>query len=121
MFVFTDKELGLDWEFKWSYRYGMLKEPDHWVTSVYVKWTDRESGRCGVIGHAYYDWNGIDKDEARLSVLFKALERVAEQECAGIDTKVLFTRVLKDYSRKHRVPKQNTKLGEYQRRILDYL
>ena len=114
MFVVKNKDLGINWEFKWVYRTTLGEKPDTFVTRVYVKFLDRDTRLAGILG-AVSVGGTINKDECRLAVLYQALHNLCD--CGS----AIYYEVLKRYAEVHSVPKHNTVLGANQERLVDDL
>ena len=123
MFVVKDTSLKINWEFKWIYRRKMGEEPDTFSTYAYVKFLDRDSREEGILGAIYpadkfLINNAINKDECRLNLLYQALESICRTKfITGTEKNLVYKTVLEEYAFVHSVPKHNTKLGPYQKRL----
>ena len=120
MFVVHDKDLNINWEFKWEYRKMILG--NSWATRAYVKFLDRNTRERGILSAGYYlDRDHVSKDEMRLNLLYKALDAVCNDSFYAKIRDVAVRTVLEKYAAVHSVPKQQTRLGTYQQKLIQDL
>ena len=118
MFVVCDKNLNINWEFKWEYRKRILG--NSWATRAYVRFLDRNTRVRGIAAAGFFlDRDHVCKDEMRLNLLYHTLETLCNSSpYAEMKKELVYRTVLEKYAAKHSVPKQQTKLGLYQEKLL---
>ena len=117
MFVVYDKNLNINWEFKWEYRKRILG--NSWATRAYARFLDRNTRERGIVAAGFFlDRDHVSKDEMRLNLLYKALETICNSSPYAEMKNLAYRAVLEKYAAKHSVPKQQTKLGLYQEKLL---
>lgn len=120
MFVVYDKNININWEFKWEYRKRILG--NSWTTRAYVKFLDRNTRERTILAAGYFlDRDHVSKDEMRLNLLYKALDAVCNDSSYAKMRDAAFRTVLEKYAAVHSVPKDNSKLGTYQRKLIQDL
>lgn len=124
MFCCKQPELNINWEFRWIYRKVMNeKRPDYWMTHAYVRFLDRDTRTTGILGSTVcLDNEHMSKDEMRLDLLYQALDTICNSSLyTGIEKEKVYKTVLNRYSAVHSVPKNHTKLGVFQKKLIEDL
>lgn len=121
MFVVYDKDLNINWEFKWEYRKKILG--NSWATRAYVKFLDRNTRERRILSPAgyYLDRDHVSKDEMRLKLLYNALDTICNDSSYAKMKNIVFRTVLEKYAAVYSVPKQQTGLGTNQKKFLQDL
>lgn len=96
--------------FEWKYKIMPSECPNVFITWTYIRYKDDRMAKPAVLG-CCSKIGTINKDECRLDTLYQALELLNFNDEVN-------KQILRAYSNHTRVPKQQTKLGTNQSRLL---
>lgn len=128
MLVIDLPSYNIHWKFDWIYRTRPAEKPNTFYTITYLRWKELGNssfGDKGIIVSANRKDGNFDKDNERIATLYKGITKILGSMEVDFDDYadmvVIANEVMKKYAAQARVPKPQTKLGEWQMWLKEFL